>query len=653
MRTDDVSDASQQIPPQTPSGATKPPHPPSDIAKSPRPPALDDNLIEALRRDLEAAHFTVDYVDSLLSQQAQNALMRDQRVPAMVELQRLIDGESAGNAAAAATLAQLFILGMDVDYDRVDAALPALGSAGACALGLIAPAGASANAAETSGADANANANAAETGNPAGNAGETSSDVESVAAPMRALFDLRPHAATLPDGDHHWWVLSDLGEATTGRPLAPDHVLGIGGATTTLLTLTDRTPVDSALDVGTGCGIQALYLATHCTRVVATDLSERACEITRFNAALNQVAIDVRCGSLFEPVAGERFNLIVSNPPFVITPDSVRASGLMQYRDGGAQRDHLIAQIIHEAPDHLTEGGTIQMLANWEVDSDSTATWSDHPRSWFDGLPVDAWVIQRDCLEPAQYVEMWLRDSGGTLTARDTFERAYADWLADFTAAGVQSIGMGLIAARRRPDFAEKGPSADGGSSIDEGDVAASPSSANGNEPDRATQRRPAYVECDGVATGHVPTGRDIRRGLDIIQLVATRAGGGKIYGSSDSGGSVEGDSTDGGSADLLWDLHAVCSPDVTQVRYFAPGEADPQVIELQQGGGVGLKTSVSSELAGLVGAADGELTLGQIVAAIAALMELDPGDLRNRLSPEVIRLLKFGILRTSSQDTP
>ena len=211
---------------------------------------------------------------------------------------------------------------------------------------------------------------------------------------------------------------------------------------------------------------------------------------------------------------------------------------------------------------------------------------------------------------------------------------------------------MGLIAARRRPDFAEKGPSADGGSPIDEDDVAASPSSANGNEPDRATQRRPAYVECDAVATGHVPTGRDIRRGLDIIQLVATRAGGGKIYG-SDNGGSVEGDSTDGGSADLLWDLHAVCSPDVTQVRYFAPGEADPQVIELLQGGGVGLKTSVSSELAGLVGAADGELTLGQIVAAIAALMELDPGDLRNRLSPEVIRLLKFGILRTSSQDTP
>ena len=70
MRTDDVSDASQQIPPQTPLGATNPPHPPTDIAKSPRPPALDDNLIEALRRDLEAAHFTVDYVDSLLSQQA-------------------------------------------------------------------------------------------------------------------------------------------------------------------------------------------------------------------------------------------------------------------------------------------------------------------------------------------------------------------------------------------------------------------------------------------------------------------------------------------------------------------------------------------------------------------------------------------------------
>jgi len=84
--------------------------------------------------------------------------------------------------------------------------------------------------------------------------------------------------------------------------------------------------VGTALDLGCGCGIQALYLATHAGRVVATDLSSRACALTQFNAALNEAVIDVREGSLFEPVEGETFDLIVTNPPFVITPDSVRGA---------------------------------------------------------------------------------------------------------------------------------------------------------------------------------------------------------------------------------------------------------------------------------------------------------------------------------------
>ena len=93
-------------------------------------------------------------------------------------------------------------------------------------------------------------------------------------------------------------------------------MLGIGGATLTLLEMTVRDQVDSALDLGCGCGIQALYLATHASRVVATDVSARACALTQFNAALNETTIDVREGSLFEPVAGETFDLIVVQSSF-------------------------------------------------------------------------------------------------------------------------------------------------------------------------------------------------------------------------------------------------------------------------------------------------------------------------------------------------
>ena len=46
---------------------------------------------------------------------------------------------------------------------------------------------------------------------------------------VRALVDLRPHEARDDAGDVRWWIASDLGELATGAPLAPDHVLGIGG----------------------------------------------------------------------------------------------------------------------------------------------------------------------------------------------------------------------------------------------------------------------------------------------------------------------------------------------------------------------------------------------------------------------------------------
>ena len=110
--------------------------------------------------------------------------------------------------------------------------------------------------------------------------------------------------------------------------MAPDHVLGISSAATSLAQLTVREPVARALDLGTGCGVQALHLAAHAQQVVATDVNKRALELTRFNAELNAVAdrIEVREGSFFDPVAGELFDLVATNPPFVISPAPVSAS---------------------------------------------------------------------------------------------------------------------------------------------------------------------------------------------------------------------------------------------------------------------------------------------------------------------------------------
>jgi methylase of polypeptide subunit release factors len=99
-------------------------------------------------------------------------------------------------------------------------------------------------------------------------------------------------------------------------------VLGVGAAASTLAQSVVRTPVERALDVGTGCGIQALHLSRHSRSITATDLSQRALRMAATTAAVNGLTWDLRAGSLLEPVAAEQFDLIVSNPPFIVGPGS-------------------------------------------------------------------------------------------------------------------------------------------------------------------------------------------------------------------------------------------------------------------------------------------------------------------------------------------
>jgi release factor glutamine methyltransferase len=74
------------------------------------------------------------------------------------------------------------------------------------------------------------------------------------------------------------------------------------------------------LDMGTGSGVCAVSAARHAARVVAVDINAAAVRCARMNALLNQLEnrIEVRHGDLFDPVAGERFDLVLFNPPFVI-----------------------------------------------------------------------------------------------------------------------------------------------------------------------------------------------------------------------------------------------------------------------------------------------------------------------------------------------
>ena len=221
-----------------------------------------------------------------------------------------------------------------------------------------------------------------------------------------------------------------------------DLVLPIGPSGKYLASLTIRNRVSTGLDLGCGCGIQALLMASHAKRVTATDVNPRALELTRLNAALNNIRnIETHEGSFFEPVAGRQFDLIVANLPYVITPEN-----RFVYRDLGHGDDAPIRENVEQMPSHLTEGGYAQVMLNWIHRADQA--WWQPIESWITRRNADAWLIYTSSMTPEQYAKLWM-----TINANEQPEK-YAEtkdrWLKWYAAQGIERIGFGALALRRR-----------------------------------------------------------------------------------------------------------------------------------------------------------------------------------------------------------
>ncbi|MCZ4079602.1 class I SAM-dependent methyltransferase [Rhodococcus sp. H36-A4] len=255
---------------------------------------------------------------------------------------------------------------------------------------------------------------------------------------VRALLDIRP----LDAGYGTRWILSDLDGSMRPLPTATDHVLGVGQASLSLLRGTPTTQVGDVLDVGTGCGVQAIHAAQYADAVTGTDISERAMLLAEATCALNGMNIELLRGSWFEPVAGRTFDRIVANPPFVVGRGTIEHS----YRDSGIDLDGASRLMIEQAPSYLKPGGTAVILASWIHVSGED--WRARVASWIPDHGVDAWIVQRDVADPALYVGTWLRDGG--VDQRDAAGGVLAEsWLAHFAEAEVEGIGFGFVYLRK------------------------------------------------------------------------------------------------------------------------------------------------------------------------------------------------------------
>jgi methylase of polypeptide subunit release factors len=184
-----------------------------------------------------------------------------------------------------------------------------------------------------------------------------------------------------------------------------------------------------------------MLAARHAGHVIGTDVNPRAVAFARFNAALNDlVNVELREGDLFEAVDGDRADLVVANPPFVVSPDDD-----FHYRDGGWPRDELSRHVVREACARLRPGGLAHVLVGWV--HHPGGDWSDPLREWVDGLGCDAWLLHFESADAEEYAVRWHQPLQGD---PDRYAEAVGRWLDHFADERIDAIGYGAIVLRRR-----------------------------------------------------------------------------------------------------------------------------------------------------------------------------------------------------------
>jgi hypothetical protein len=236
--------------------------------------------------------------------------------------------------------------------------------------------------------------------------------------------------------------------------------------------------------------------------------------------------------------------------------------------------------VVTGGADHLADDGMMTVLCNWAVTADQS--WEDRLAGWIAPTGCDALVLQRELLDPFEYIEIWLTDAGLAGTAE--YLPRYQGWLDYFAAAGIEAVGLGWIALRK----------------------------AGRADPQLRFEDWPHAV--------HQPVGAAF--GDFFAAVEPSRLAG----------------------PDFLaqrWQVH----PGVAQETLGAPGAADPQHLVLRQQFGFGRAVEADTALAAIVGACDGDLPLGVLIGAVAGLLDVDAEALRDEVLTPLRRLVSDGYL--------
>jgi SAM-dependent methyltransferase len=341
--------------------------------------SLDRSRINRLRAALDAVGFTADAASAALGHAA-GAVSRPRERPVL--LRRL---ERADERLAAALA--LFVLEQPVSVDEIEQLLTPLHADDLIELGIA----------------------------------------EAEGDGVRATVRILPHAPLL------------LASDGARRSDSHDLVTGVTRPTTLLGQLTIRRPVRRALDIGTGNGVLALLCAPHAEHVIATDVNEHALELAAFNAMLNGIEnVEFRLGGFLEPVAGERFGLVVSNPPYVVSPETQ-----FLFRDAGLG-DGLSEQILRLVPEALEEDGFGCVTISWEASGEDVAA---RPRSWLAGSGCDAWLLHTTTDDTLTTAAMWNRDLEDDPQRYGEQIDRWVDW---YDEQGIEALAYGVCILRRR-----------------------------------------------------------------------------------------------------------------------------------------------------------------------------------------------------------